>query len=50
MKVFEKLDIVDRAFRNSINPITFEASLPKVSRYFRGQMLTGKFVRMFVKE
>lgn len=50
MKVVEKFDIVDRTFRNFIEPVSFSASLPKVSRYFDGQMITGKFVRMFVKE
>ena len=50
MKVVEKLDIVDRAFGNTIKPVSFEAHLPKVSRYFQGQMMTGKFVRLFVKE
>ncbi len=50
MKVVEKLDIVDRAFGNTIKPVSFDAHLPKVSRYFEGQMLTGKFVRLFVKE
>jgi len=48
--VVEKLDVIDRAFTNTIKPVSFQARLPKVSRYFDGQMLTGKFVRLFVEK
>jgi len=47
-KIVEKLDWMDRAFAGQIAPVTFDARLPKVSPYFNGQMLTGKFARLFV--
>lgn len=47
-KIVEKLDAIDRALAGQIQPISFNAKLPKVSRYFQGQMLTGQFVRLFV--
>lgn len=49
-KIVEKLDAIDRALAGQIDPVSFTATLPKVSRYFPGQMLTGKFVRLFVEQ
>lgn len=50
MKVVEKLDVLDQAFGHTLEPVSFKAQLPKVSRYFEGQMMTGKFVRLFVAD
>ncbi len=50
MQTVEKFDFLDRVLGTGIEPIKFTATLPQVSRYFSGQMLSGKFVRMFVEE
>lgn len=50
MRNVEKFDMIDRVFGVKIKPIVFDAALPKVSKFFRGQMLSGNTVRLFVEE
>lgn len=48
VQAVEKLDLFDQLAKASIEPITFEAKLPTVSRFFDGQMLSGKTARLYV--
>ncbi len=43
----EDLGVLDRVMRPRLSPVSFQADLPKISRYFEGQMLSGGTVRLF---
>lgn len=46
----EQLSFLDKLSANDIDSLQFTAELPKVSRYFDGQINTGYSARMFVKD
>ncbi len=50
MKAVEELAGIDQFWTTTIAPLKFKAKLPGVSRYFRGRMLSGDSVRLFVDE
>ena len=41
--------LVDRVPAFCSEPVNFSANLPIVSRFFDGQMMTGRSVRLFVE-
>ncbi len=43
----EDLGFLEKLTRPKLTPIKFDALLPKISRYFEGQMLSGGTVRLF---
>jgi len=46
----DEIAFVDGMFQGTNTPLRFTAKLPAVSRFFDGQMMTGKSVRLFVDE
>ena len=50
MKTVERLAGIDQIWSTRIEPLAFKATLPAVSPYFRGRMLSGYSLRLFVDE
>ena len=50
MDAVQDLGAIDQMWTTDVKPISFTVQLPAVSRFFAGQMLSGRSVRMFVEE
>ena len=49
MDAVQDMGAIDRFWSTDIEPVNFSANLPIVSRFFDGQMMTGRSVRLFVE-
>ncbi len=49
MDTVQDMGAIDRFWSTDIEPISFVANLPAVSRYFAGQTMSGRSVRLFVE-
>ena len=49
MDAVQDMGAIDRFWSTDIEPLTFSANLPAVSRFFAGQTLSGRSVRLFVE-
>ncbi len=49
MDAVQDMGAIDRFWSTDIEPLSFSASLPAVSRFFSAQMMTGRSARMFVE-
>lgn len=50
MDAVQDLGAIDQFWTTDIRPVAFTVHLPAVSRFFAGQMLSGRSVRMFVED